>query len=403
MFKDGSTQSQIQKSQYIRTQELGSWFIQSGIMKAKSIYSSNKDNKVIFGGKRLLINRSKGLISKQQFKQKRMNNLNIQGQASKNGNRHFNLNIIQNNEIIFKPFKGKKINIKLPKLKNNLKKQLYNLQLRSQNKQQPYQIELGRDYIYITFEPIKQNIKLIKSRFVGVDLNPSNIGISIIQNDKILFSRHYQFKRLIDNIVNLNQSSNSKALNYHNNKRTYQLIHVCKDIQNLVKQYKCKYIFVQDLTIKSQNHSKGRLFNRKVNNLWNRNLVINNLQKRMNIIGGKLFKVNPAYSSYIGNLKYQFSDPINASIEIGRRGYNVIILKNKKFYPDLDIHCLKYLWKEQFKHCVKSSWKEFCLHIKNSKVKYRVSLQSLSDYRVFSLNNTKSYVKLYSFYQKCII
>ena len=90
----------------------------------------------------------------------------------------------------------------------------------------------------------------------------------------------------------------------------------------------------------------------------------------------KCYKINAAYSSYIGNIQHNYSDPINASIEVGRRGYEVIILKNKdKFYPDLHIKdSLLHQWKEMdIDRCV-GSWKELCLYIKNSKLRYRVPI-----------------------------
>ena len=53
-------------------------------------------------------------------------------------------------------------------------------------------------------------------------------------------------------------------------------------------------------------------------------------------------KSTTPFSSTIGNCLYNFSDPINASLEIGRRGFDVIILKKKdnkgvsSFYPEFN-------------------------------------------------------------------
>ena len=55
-----------------------------------------------------------------------------------------------------------------------------------------------------------------------------------------------------------------------------------------------------------------------------RNAFINNLNKRCNINGIRFLKVIPQYSSFIGNFLYRslnLPDPILASIELGRRGY----------------------------------------------------------------------------------
>jgi len=96
-------------------------------------------------------------------------------------------------------------------------------------------------------------------------------------------------------------------------------------------------------------------------------------------------------TSFIGNLNYNYSDPINASIEIGRRGYEVIILKNKKFYPDFS--GLKDHWKEYFNQYHIKSWKEFFIKIKNSEMKYRVPLNK--SFNVLSHLSKKSKICYY--------
>ena len=54
-----------------------------------------------------------------------------------------------------------------------------------------------------------------------------------------------------------------------NNKLKYELYEICKRIDNLSKHYQCKFIFIEDLTIKSKDHEKGRNFNKEIN-LWKR-------------------------------------------------------------------------------------------------------------------------------------
>jgi len=47
-----------------------------------------------------------------------------------------------------------------------------------------------------------------------------------------------------------------------------------------------------------------------------------NLKKRCSIYNIEFIKINPAYSSFVGNMvNNNYPDPVSASIEIGRRGY----------------------------------------------------------------------------------
>lgn len=105
----------------------------------------------------------------------------------------------------------------------------------------------------------------------------------------------------------------------------------------------------------------------------------------------------PYYSSYIGNIQYDYFDPINSSIEIGRRGYETMILKNKQFYPPYLLKDgLIYQWKEHIKSI--TGWKELFSIIKNLKLRYRVSLgENKHLYNVLRMGSIKSGILLYDF------
>jgi IS605 OrfB family transposase len=378
---------------------LNSWIIQCGIKDAKALHTRFNDEKIIFGGKQNLINKLKNKISKEEYKLKRLIPINIQGEELKHGNRSFKLDIINNNQIIFKLSRNKHIEIKLPNLRNNIKKELYNLQKINEVKQNikgyTYSIKFDLKYIYISFEEFKEElIKLNENRYIGIDLNPDNIGISILDNDKIIHTQEFSLKPIFDNILSQRLSSNSNKMKYYQNKLQFETFEISKSITLIAKKFNCKSVFIEDLNFKSS--TKIKISNRKNNNLWKRNLFINNLKKRLNIIGIKIYEVNPVYSSFIGNMMYDYTDAVNASIEIGRRGYEYNIKKNKNsFYPDL---LVKHRWKEMITDV--KNWKEYFYKIKNMKLKYRVSLNdTMYKFKVFQQNlSNKSLVNNYIFY-----
>jgi IS605 OrfB family transposase len=380
-FKEGKSQKDIYLlCKLLNNINLNSWLIQCAITESDLIYKNNGIEKVIFGSKKQFYRRIKGLISNEELKDYKLLPLYIIGQKSRKGNRLFSLNIINNNEIIFNLNKNNHIKLELPKLRNNYKKLLYKLEQLNNIKNGvnglTYSIRLSQKYIHISFEEKTNTIKLQNNRYIGLDLNPNEIGLSIKEDDKILEVRRY--------ILNIKENNHQKI--------EYEMYQISKKISQIFKSYNCKFIFIEELTVKIENHNQGKLYNKKVNNQWIRNKFINNLEKRINIIGGKLFKINPAYSSFIGNMIYNFDDSINASLEIARRGYEVIIIKNKKFYPDFSLSSLKDRWKEYFNDGIES-WKEFYLIIKNLKLKYRVSLKN----KVFSHLSQKSNVHYYSY------
>ena len=348
------------------------------------LYEKDKVNnhRSIFGGKKNFILKCKEKITKEQFLQKRLIPLYLQGETTRNGNRNFNLDIL-NNIITFKYNKDHHYDLNVKPSKNQLK-QLLELQNLCQQKKHKFTVTLNELEINISFDEIKHEVTYLnENMFIGIDLNPTNIGISICNKDmELIDSYDFEFSEIINKIKKTKKSSDSKEVKYLNNKLDYEILNVSKRISEISKHYKCKFIFIEDLDFKT-NNSKGNAFNRLTKNLWKRNKFIDNLQKRCNINGQKLYKINPAYSSFIGNCMYDKVDPVNSSMEIARRGYEIIIKKSKKFYPTVWLkQSLIHQWKETVND-IPDNWKELFDLIKNSKMNYRVSLNDVNHYNVF--------------------
>ena len=339
---------------------------------ANRLYEKDKltNHKSIFGGKQNFIQRLKSKISKEEYQQKRLVDLYIQGETSRNGNRYFDLDVL-NNKIIFKYDRNEHYDLNINPSKNQLK-QLIELQNLCDENKAKFTITLNDQFIYISFDEIKHEVVNLKSdRYIGIDLNPTNIGISVCEyNQNIIDTYTFEFGEIINRIKNVKKSSDSVENKYLNNKLNHEILDISKKISNISKHYKCRFIFIEDLDFKGKNKWNNRL----LKNLWKRNIFIDNLIKRCNISGQKLFKVNPVYSSFIGNCMYDYVDPVNASIEIGRRGFECIIKKSKKFYPMVELkQLLKHQWKETVNN-IPNSWKEFYDLVKNTKLSYRVLL-----------------------------
>jgi len=300
---------------------LNSWFVQCAILEALSIHKRNKNNKVIFGGKSNFYNRIKHKISNEEFKERRLLLISIQGEKLKNGNRSFDLKHLDENKIIFKVNKKTHLELQLPNLKSNYRKKLAFIEQMIQTQDLTVSIKLNQKYIYLTYEEKKENIEKLDNRYLGIDLNPNYIGISIKEDGKILYTKCYDFSSIAKEIMSESNSSDSERFKYLNNKLKFETLEVSKDITSLAKSYKVKFVFIEDLKNISKNNFDFKKLNRLTKNLWKRDYFIQNLTKRLSLMNVKLFKVNPMYSSIIGNLQHEYFDPINASLEIARRGY----------------------------------------------------------------------------------
>lgn len=377
---DGLKQKEIRE--YFKTKisysYIDTWFIQSAIYKAMAMYDADKKLKItkkIFGSKHNFMQRTKNRITKKQYQQNRLMSILSIGEAPQTGNRKFSF---EAEYLIFKPNKSTKIKVLLPKLKRNYKSEYESLVKLSKNKELPIQVELSHTHVFITFDETKLKEKssenIVKGLFCGIDLNPNYIGISIRDDNKIHKTKLYDLKNLT-----------GKKCNY--NKLNFETIEIFHDIGRICKNYGVEFIFLEDLSFKQGNKGKGKHFNRLTQNQWNRSIPSQILSKYC-----KIFKVNAAYSSTIGNIIYdEYPDPIASSLEIGRRGYECIIKKSKKFYPDkIPNTKIQDRWKEADFSGV-SDWKELHTLLKNSKMKYRIPVPERTVFKIFSSHKSQVY------------
>ena len=395
------------------------YLIHSSIKESFQIKASmDEDKRIIFGGKENFIKRCQGKISKEEFLKKRMRPLYSIGDKE-HTNRLFAFGDI--NTIIFKP--NRKTHIKLDIFCNFHKgyrkiiNKLFDCQL---HKTIGLTFKIDMDYVYISFDETilkEKETRKIENRAFSIDLNPNYVGWSVVDwksssefsvissgviSIKELNDKHFVLKKSKRNPDGL--SSDHPKRIHLNNKRGYEIYEISKNLINKALHYRCSLFAVEDLSIKSSDKKKGSKYNSLCNNLWNRDKMVNNLKKRCTIYGLKLFEVQPNYSSFIGNFLFRdlnFPDMVLASIEISRRCYefyNQYIIKTKTqrkniIQPEIQDFYERYIKSleefgvtEEFK-----DFKDVYSFFKNSKMMYRVSLDSLN-LKFFSLKTNRSCV-----------
>lgn len=358
---DGFDEKQIRL--YIKTLngvgDLDSRFVENALIDAKAL----NGGKIIFN--RFNYNkRYQNKLTRKEYKESKYLPIINYGELKQKGNRKFKIDM-ENNKIIFKLNRKNHINIILPKLKQNYQKKLEQLQVLMGDCRVKVSFKLDRNYIYISYEePEKQTIMLKNNRVLGLDLNPNCIGYSILEFKGV------EYKLLEKGFIDLFEINK-----YHRNKKNYELVLISKQIIQLMKAFNVGNLAVEDLNMVTKNHNKGKKYNKLVNNIWNRNLFVNNLINRCGIEGIKVYKTNPAYTSIIGNLMFDYYDPTNASIEVARRGFlfHKMYIKNS-FYPKFNLKSQWNQWKKET-NLFFNDWKSFYLHLKTLNMKYRVPLE----------------------------
>ena len=393
-----------------------SHFKNSAIFDSKTLLHNDK---VIFGGKKLFIDRCQNKISKEEFRLNKLRPLYSVGESSRKGNRKFL--IITENHIIFKPTREEHFLLEINPSKN-YQNYLIQLSQLAEEKKIPIDFKLGFEYIYVSFDLNKLKSERIisdkiKDRYFAIDMNPNYVGYTVIEwydkkEYKIIDKGAISLKDLNnydDSLKGKGFSSESKERKYVSNKRNYEISDIAHKLEKIANHYKCEFFVMEDLSIPSKNNGKGKRFNRLCNQQWCRNRFCNIIKKLCKLDKIKILEVIPNYSSFIGNLVYRkerLPDFVLASIEISRRGYEFnhqYILKDKEqkkniVYGNFDedkevyIQSLEELSiSEQF-----SSFQELYDKVKKSKTRYRFPLEKCS-LAVFRKKHIKTYQTLYKF------
>lgn len=358
-----SKPSQREITQYLNAQNcnIDSWFIQSSVYEAKGMLKADTElgKFRVFGGKKNRIKYDSGEIDRDAYLKRKLFPIISIGEAPQRGNRKFEIHS-ENNQIIFKPFKGMKIELNIPHLRDKRFKQLQSIQRLMEEKLQPVTFKLDSKYIYISYGEIK--LRKSKGRNIaGIDLNPNWIGVTIITPEQeIIWARNFDISQL-----------------KNPNKQIHELSEIAKSLTKQFMHFNVKRCVMEKLTIKSKDHKNGKNYNKLVNNKWNRNDFIHFIRKRCNMYGIIFKETNPAYSSIIGNfLNRSLVDPCAAAKELARRGIKDSLQPyDEGFYPDLPKQEHLPVQLAQAVQKV-SDWKELGHEIKNSKLRYRISADS---------------------------
>ena len=392
-----------------------SYLKRCAVKNATQLIKDEDKKQLIFGGKKNFIDRCKGKITKDEFLNKRLSKLFIIGEANQHGNRM----VVINDDLLsftFKPTIKDKIVLSIDgryKRYKTLLNKLYNLQ---QDKQISITYQLDNEYIYLTYDEILLNqfvdYKPIKNRIFAIDLNPNYIGWSVVDwknsgKFEVVKSGVISIKDINDIDFNLKgKSSESKERIHINNKRIFETYEISKLLVNTAIYYRCEVFGLEELNIKSKDIDKGKYFNKLVNNVWNRNKLVNNIKKRCNIYSIRVMFAKPNYSSFVGNFLFRdlnLPDMVLASIEIGRRCYEfktqyIDKTKEKKkniILPDVNDFNDRYIKSlEEFNIPVEiKDLDKIYYFLKNAKSRYRVSLDDLNHLKFSRCFSNKSKIK----------
>lgn len=252
---------------------------------------------------------------------------------------------------------------------------------------------ISKDKLCITYNESElyknHHIERIPNRVMSIDNNPNYLGWSIVDwysssEYKIIQSGVYSIKEINDEWFALNSlknisSDNERRIDNHN-KREHEIFEITHNLIHKANYYKCSLFGIEDLSIVSTDRILGQNLNALCNNLWLRNNMFNNIHKLCNMYNIKCLDINCKYSSIYGNIifrKDKLSDPINASLEVGRRTYefyNQYIIKTKEIQHNI----IKPVGSD-FKKSITEALEAFRLHNENCADKQTMFAKFMTD------------------------
>lgn len=265
---------------------LGCWFLSSARAEVKEMLKSidelNKINDeehqvdkkhIVFGSKKLFIDRCKGLISREDYLVERQHPLYSVGECNEKGNRYFR--IISDSVIIFQPNRRTHIGLCVGGINKKHKSYVDRLIELQNNRLVPITYRLDMNCIYVTFDLsyIKEYKEYIpvNNRIFAIDMNPNYVGYSVVDwkdetSHNVVSSGMFSLKPLNDKRNSLHVSSSDDKHNYFTNKRNYEVIKLAHQLVKLCKQFRCEIFSLEKLSMKSFDKERGKRFNRLVNN-----------------------------------------------------------------------------------------------------------------------------------------
>lgn len=297
-------------------------YIQDAVLKAKSINQEHS----IFGGRKNWNKLKSGILSKEEWQEIRDSEVYSRGDRSKSGNP--NIRVLKTPEGyklrvgLAKPREFVTFHLYIPnKFKDqfDLNNECYDVRIKHKN---------NKFYVYIGVEaPEVSPIYLCKNGCIGVDTNPDGLGAVEIDNEGNLLHHEYL--------------SNPRIQFARHDKRK-------NDIEALALQVVNKAILSnKGIVVENLKFNEGKKGSRKFNRMKHNFIyfqLLRAIERRAIKDGVEIKKINPAFTSIAGILKYQKQYSLNrhtaAAFIIARRGLGIMEkirvrlgpLKNKKLH-----------------------------------------------------------------------
>jgi IS605 OrfB family transposase len=284
---------------------------------------------VTFGTKEMFLRRCKGLITKQEWQDRRNNRFYSRGDKSKNGNPNLRVVFKENVsfleistlektktnravKVLMPIYLPQKLSKKTGKVNGLNYRQLF---LDSLERGDAYQVELlkrdSKYYAHITFEELEAKVIYTGHlSMLGVDTNPDGFGLTEVSKQGN-YQGHTYLKQ-------------PELTFCRGNRRLNLCGELVRDVVNKAESLQCGIAF-EDLKFKDDRDVSSKLA--RISSQFVYATLLQVLERRCLRRGAEYVKVKPQYTSKIGLYKYchQYGLAVHngAALVIARRSYSL--------------------------------------------------------------------------------
>jgi IS605 OrfB family transposase len=386
-------------------QGIDAWLLHCATREALDLRKRVPDGSMVFGGKKNLERRRKGLITNAEWKALRLRPLTSLGDSFHKGNRHFRLSEDGRNCEL--TVLGTKLTLGLPVLAGKWAKMLpavvrlaaakeINVTFRIANKTLDItfdemdmrklppgvtlraakdaeiaagmRVKRGRprsdNYVVPKLKDIgprfmhpewRDPVRAVSERVLGVDLNQDWIGGAVIENSGDI--THLSATNLLEHqLFHLGLEADASDESVRE-----LLAKICDQLISIARSWNCSVIAMEQGLGKLHSGGKNKALNRKLNG-WARSVFEQMLCRRCRLAGIQLELVWCAYSTTIGNLTFAAPDACAAAAEIGRRALALramragAILSEQGLLPVFEPETVPIPWKDEVR--LATTWVE---------------------------------------------
>lgn len=177
---------------------LDAWALHCATLEGLDLHKRVPDGRMVFGGRKNLERRRKGLLEAKDWKRARLRPMTIRGDKNYAGNRHLRLGphgrcctftMLQGGRVKGKPMVRRSVTLELPEMTGNAGEILRQAALAAARKIN-ITFRIDDHKLHVTVDPAdlpdhperRRPARRMATRAVGLDLNPGWIGIAAVEN-----------------------------------------------------------------------------------------------------------------------------------------------------------------------------------------------------------------------------